>query len=143
MKKTYTITFKAELTEDDLRAMNKCFFDAMNEAMDIHELWGLEIKEDKIPDIKEAQKYTMHWEDVVDRLYACETISEVKEFLNTIPRKFGEWWVDTIGEGEDAYYEVTNVWWDEQCEEYNSRTFDLEIEVKDEDCCEDVSEENK
>lgn len=130
MKKTYTITFKAELTEDDVKAMNKCFFDAMNEAMDIHELWGLEIKEDKIPDIKEAQKYTMHWEDIVDGLYACETIDEVKEFLNTIPRKFGEWWVDTVGEGEDAYYEVTNVWWDEQYEEYNSRTFDLEIEVE-------------
>lgn len=143
MKKTYTITFKAELTEDDIKAMNKCFFDAMNEAMDIHKLWGLEIKEDKIPDIKEAQKYTMHWEDVVDRLYACETISEVKEFLDTIPRKFGEWWVDTVGEGEDAYYEVTNEWWDEQYEEYNSRTFDLEIEVEDADHSEDVLEENK
>ena len=133
MKKTYTITFKAELTEDDVKAMNKCFFDAMNEAMDIHELWGLEIKEDKIPDIKEAQKYTMHWEDIVDGLYACDTIDEVKEFLNTIPRKFGEWWVDTVGEGEDAYYEVTNVWWDEQYKEYNSRTFDLEIEVEEDE----------
>ena len=143
MKKTYTITFKAELTEDDLRAMNKCFFDTMNEAMDIHELWGLEIKEDKVPDIKEAQKYAMCWEDVVDGLYACETIGEVKEFLNTIPRKFGEWWVDTVGEGADAHYEVTNEWWDEQYEEYNSRTFDLEIEVEDEDCYEDVLEENK
>ena len=33
-KKWYTITFNAELTADDVRAMNKCFYDTMNEAMD-------------------------------------------------------------------------------------------------------------
>ena len=47
MKKTYQITFKAELSEDDLKAMQSCFYQAMNESMEIEEVWGLEIKEDK------------------------------------------------------------------------------------------------
>lgn len=41
---TYKITFNAELSEADLRAMNKCFYDAMNEAMDIKEVWGLKLE---------------------------------------------------------------------------------------------------
>lgn len=136
MKKTYQITFKAELTEDDFRAMNKYFYDTMNDSMEINNVWDLEMKEidgedtdNEIPDIKEAQKYTMHIGDVVDGLNACETIDEVRDFLDTIPRKFGEWWVDEV----DGYYEVTNEWWDEQYEELNSRTYDLDIEVEEEE----------
>ena len=130
----YEIKFKADLTEDDVRAMRKYFFDTMNESMEIHDLWDLELTEvkddsDNTPDIKDAQKYTMHIDDVVDGLYACKTIDEVRDFLDTIPRKFGEWWVDEV----DGYYEVTNEWWDEQCEEFNSRTYDLDIEVEEED----------
>ena len=45
-KKTYTITFQAELSEEDLRVMNKCFYDAMNEALEIYDVWGLDIVED-------------------------------------------------------------------------------------------------
>ena len=41
---TYKITFNAELSEDDVRAMNKCFYDAMNEAMGIMEVWGLKLE---------------------------------------------------------------------------------------------------
>ena len=44
-KKWYKITFNAELTEDDVRAMNKCFYDIMNEAMDIYDLADLELKQ--------------------------------------------------------------------------------------------------
>lgn len=47
MKKTYKITFRTELSEDDLNAMQSCFYDAMNESMKIEEVWGLEIEEDK------------------------------------------------------------------------------------------------
>ena len=43
--KWYRISFSAKLTPDDLRAMKKCFFDAMNESMEIYDLEGLEIKE--------------------------------------------------------------------------------------------------
>jgi hypothetical protein len=45
--KTYKITFNAELTEDDVRAMNKYFYDTMNESMGIYELWGLQLEEVK------------------------------------------------------------------------------------------------
>lgn len=46
-KKVYKVTFMAELTEDDLNAMQSCFYQAMNEAMEIEEVWGLEIEEDE------------------------------------------------------------------------------------------------
>jgi hypothetical protein len=45
--KIYQITFNAELSEEDVRAMNKCFYDAMNEAMNISEVWGLKLEEVK------------------------------------------------------------------------------------------------
>ena len=135
MKKVYKVTFYAELNEDDVKAMKGCFYQAMNESMEIDDVWGLEIEEDETdaPDIREAQKYTMHIDDVVDGLYACETIDEVNEFLDTIPRKFGEWWVDTVGKGEDAYYEVTNEWWDSLTEELCENTYELDIKVEDEE----------
>jgi hypothetical protein len=139
MKKVYKITFYAELTEDDVKAMQGCFYQAMNESMDIYSLYGLKLEDtgamipedddDDTPDIEDVKKYTMHIDDIVDGLYACKTINEVRDFLDTIPRKFGEWWVDEV----DGYYEVTNEWWDEQYGELNSRTYDLEIEVEEED----------
>lgn len=43
--KWYRISFSAKLTPDDLRAMKKCFFDAMNESMEIYDLANLEIEE--------------------------------------------------------------------------------------------------
>jgi len=43
--KWYRISFSAKLTPDDLRAMKKCFFDAMNESMEIYDLDGLVIEE--------------------------------------------------------------------------------------------------
>ena len=43
--KWYRISFSAKLTADDLRAMKKCFFDAMNESMEIYDLEGLVIEE--------------------------------------------------------------------------------------------------
>jgi hypothetical protein len=45
MKKVYKITFYAELNEDDVRAMNGCFYQAMNESMDIYGLYGLELED--------------------------------------------------------------------------------------------------
>lgn len=44
-KKWYKITFNAELTADDIRAMNKCFFDAMWEEMGI-ECYNLKIEKE-------------------------------------------------------------------------------------------------
>jgi hypothetical protein len=44
MKKTYKITFNAELSEEDVRAMKKYFYDTMNESMEISDVWGLELE---------------------------------------------------------------------------------------------------
>ena len=141
MKKTYKITFMAELTEDDVKAMNGCFYQAMNESMEIDDIWGLEIEEDKDfdeePDdnsIEDLHKYTMHIDDIEDGLYACETISEVRAFLDNIPRKFGEWYVDIVLDKEGVgYYEVTNEYYDYNTGELQTATYDLEIEVEEED----------
>ena len=42
--KTYKITFNAELSEEDVRAMKKYFYDTMNESMEILNVWGLELE---------------------------------------------------------------------------------------------------
>lgn len=49
-KKTYRITFMADLTEDDVRAMKKCFYDAMLESMEITPVWNLKLEEVKFED---------------------------------------------------------------------------------------------
>jgi hypothetical protein len=72
-----------------------------------------------------------HINDCVDALKACKNIDEVNDLLDNFPRKFGDWWVDTIGEGADAYYEVTNEWWDYMNEELCVATYELEIKVED------------
>ena len=46
-KKWYTVTFSAEMSEDDVRAMQKCFYDAMEEAMQISPCAGLKIIEEE------------------------------------------------------------------------------------------------
>lgn len=43
-KKWYTVTFSAKMSEDDVRAMKKCFYDAMEEAMQISPCANLNIK---------------------------------------------------------------------------------------------------
>ena len=131
--KTYKITFNANLSEDDLKAMKGCFYQAMNESMEISEVWGLEIKEDKEDNFLEPNNGFYHIHDCVDALMNCETIDEVHSLLGNFPSKFGEWWVDVVGEGEDAYYEVTNEYWDAQYEELCSNQYQLEIEVEEED----------
>lgn len=47
VKHNYTITFHAALTEEDVRAMNNVFYQAMNEAMQIDEVWGLDLTPDE------------------------------------------------------------------------------------------------
>lgn len=42
-KKWYTISFQAKLDDEDIRAMKSCFYDAMEEAMGIHECYALDI----------------------------------------------------------------------------------------------------
>lgn len=49
-KKWYKVTFYAEMNEDDIKAMNGSFFDAMEEAMDIHNCSQLSIEENSSND---------------------------------------------------------------------------------------------
>lgn len=112
MKKVYKITFKAELTEDDLNAMQSCFYQAMNESMEIEEVWGLEVEEDKEEDFLGSNNGFNHIHDCVDALMSCETIEEVYALFDNFPSKFGEWWVDVVSDGVKPCYEVTNEWWD-------------------------------
>ena len=139
MKKTYKITFYAELTEDDVKAMNGCFYQAMNESMEIDDVWGLELKpedDNDKPDtnnIEDLHKYTMHIDDIEDDLYNCKNITEVNDLLDSIPRKFGEWWVDIVPNSDSGQfvYEVTNQWYENG--ELQVKTYDLDIEVEDDD----------
>lgn len=44
MKTTYKVTFMAEMDDEDIRMAKRCFFQAMEESMDIKECWGLTIE---------------------------------------------------------------------------------------------------
>lgn len=46
-KKWYTISFSAKMNEEDIRAMKKCFFDAMEESMQISPCANLIITPEK------------------------------------------------------------------------------------------------
>lgn len=75
-----------------------------------------------------------HINDCEEALRACKNIDEVHDLLDNFPRKFGDWWVDTIPVKDGkSYYEVTNEWWDYETEELRVATYELEIEVEDED----------
>ncbi len=139
--KTYKITFNANLSEADVKAMRKCFYEAMNQSMEIYDLWGLTLEPedddylDEVTDadVEDLHKYTMHIDDIVDDLMNCENINEVNDVLNSIPRKFGEWWVDVVlDENGMGYYEVTNQYVDINGE-MQVDTYDLEIEVEEEE----------
>lgn len=129
MKKTYQITFKAELSEDDVKAMKGCFYQAMSEAMNIDEVYGLNLEEiASIPPVCE------NISEVKEALYACKTINEVHKLLDNLPRKLGEWRVDIVSDGVRLCYEVTNEWFDTMNEELCSNSYQLEIEVEEDDC---------
>ena len=134
MKKTYQITFKANLTEEDVRALKKYFYDTMNESMEIEEVWDLEMKEidDEEISFGDLHAYTMHFDDVIDGLNDCDTIEEVRSFISTIPNKFGDWWIDTKEIAGERYYEVTNQYYDENGD-VQVDTYELAIEIEDED----------
>lgn len=131
-KKTYRITFMAALTEDDVRAMKKCFYDAMNESMEIDQVWELQLEEVKDegepnpeatdlptwnlkkyePSFEELLMMPMrHINDVKTCLEACKSKQDVFEVLKLIPNMFGEWCV----EFDDEYdtFTVVNTYFDD------------------------------
>ena len=129
-KKTYRITFMADLTEDDVRAMKKCFYDAMQEAMEIGPCWELQLEEIKNEPEPEAtdlpawnlKKYEptleellmiplRHIRDVEKCLEACKSKLDVQKVLQAVPNMFGEWTV----EFDDEYriFTVINTYFDD------------------------------
>lgn len=74
-----------------------------------------------------------HINDCWNAIEDCETIEEVRQVLGDLPRKFGEWWIDTVSEDGIPCYEVTNQYWDDQYEEFCTDTRTLEVPVDEED----------
>ncbi len=147
-KKTYQIAFKAELTEDDVRAMKKCFYDAMLEAMEISPVWDLKLEpvEDPDsevptqefaeyePDLEDLLKLPMrHIEDIKKCFEACKSKQDVLRVLELAPNMFGEWTI----EFDDEYdcFTIINTYFDddegeleeEYCYDYPD-DWDYEIE---------------
>ena len=129
-KKCYRITFMADLTEDDVRAMKKCFYDAMLEAMEISPVWNLKLEEIKDgpepeatdlpawnlkkyePSLEELLMMPMrHIQNVKDCLEACKSKQDVLRVLELTPNMFGEWTV----EFDDEYkiFTVINTYFDD------------------------------
>ena len=123
--KQYQITFKASLTSDDLRAMKKCFFDAMNESMNIYDLFDFQIVELELeepnsepefkeykPSLEELLKLPMtHINDVKACFEACASKQDVYEVLKRIPNMFGEWCVEFSDEFKE--FTITNIYFDD------------------------------
>jgi hypothetical protein len=148
----------ADLTEDDVRAMKKCFYDAMQEAMEIEPCWGLQLEEVKFegepnpeatdlpawnlkkyePDFEDLLKLPMrHINDVKNCLAACKSKQDVFEVLKVIPNMFGEWCV----EFDDEYdtFAIINTYFDEDGGEFEEEyyfdypedwDYDIEWEVE-------------
>lgn len=127
-KKTYQITFKAELSEDDVRAMKKCFYDAMLDAMEISPVWDLklepaedpdtelpewpEIKEEEKPSLDELLKLPLrHIQDIKNCFEACKSRADVAKVIKMAPGMFGTWSVSF----DDEYHSfiITNTYWDD------------------------------
>jgi hypothetical protein len=74
-----------------------------------------------------------HISDCWEAVKACKNIDEVNEVLDSIPRGFGEWWVDVVYPDGVPCYEVTNHYYDGQLDDYYTDEETLDIPVDEED----------
>jgi hypothetical protein len=139
-KKTYQITFMADLTEDDVRAMKKCFYDAMLESMQISPVWNLKLEEIKDgpepeatdlpawnlkkyePDLEDLLKLPMrHIRDVEKCFEFCKSKQDVLRVLELTPNMFGEWTV----EFDDEYktFTILNTYFDDEEGEFEEEYY--------------------
>ena len=134
-KKTYKITFMADLTEDDVRAMKKCFYDAMLESMEISPVWNLKLEEVNSdpeepestdlpawnfqkyePSLEELLKLPMrHVQCVRDCFEACKSKLDVRTVLERIPKMLGSFEADFDDELQVCY--ITHTYFDDDDEE--------------------------
>jgi hypothetical protein len=78
-------------------------------------------------DVEEFDPHTEfeHVNDIWDLLEQCETLDQISDVLDEIPRKFGVWFYDVIDEG---VIEVTNQWWDDNQEDMMVESQRFEVE---------------
>lgn len=71
-------------------------------------------------------------DDIWESLDDCTTIDQIYYVISNIPQKFGNWWTEVVGENE---LEVTDECLDKNQENMivESRTFEVELQFKDED----------
>ena len=131
-KKCYRITFMADLTEDDVRAMKKCFYDAMLESMQISPVWNLkleEIKDEPEPNPEATDLPDWHFKkyeptleellmiplrhicDVKKCFEACKSKLDVQKVLQAVPNMFGEWLVEF--DDECKIFTIINTYFDD------------------------------
>jgi hypothetical protein len=122
----------ADLTEDDVRAMKKCFYDAMQEAMEIEPCWGLQLEEQKFegepnpeatdlpawnlkkyePDLEDLLKLPMrHIRDVEKCFEFCKSKQDVLRVIEVTPNMFGEWTVEF--DDKHKTFTVLNTYFDD------------------------------
>ena len=65
-KKWYTVTFSAKMSEDDVMAMEDCFYQAMEEAMEIYECANLNIELEDEQDEEEYEEIEFFGSDEGD-----------------------------------------------------------------------------
>ena len=122
MKKVYKITFRAELSEDDVRAMQKYFYDTMNEGMDIHCLWGLELEEEESEDTTIDKSAFTHINDVWEFLDQFNTLEDLENACSEIPSKFGSFEVvNKDSYKDDGHFDICNSFW---CDGINGYEYD-------------------
>lgn len=120
MKKFYKIEFIAELTEDDVRAMNKCFFDAMNESMNIYDLSNFKmtpVEGDKPSELEQfLAKPLTHILDVKLAFTLCKSESDVEDTIKALPAGFGTFSVEY--DADNGGFTVFNSYYDENTDDY-------------------------
>lgn len=113
------------MSEDEVEDMCDCneLTDLMFEPEDEEED---ELEEED--DVEEFDPHTEfnHVNDIWDLLEQCETLDQISDVLDEIPRKFGTWFYDIIGEN---VVEVTNQWWDSNQQDMMVESQRFEVEV--------------
>lgn len=133
MKTTYQITFKADLSEDDVRAMKKCFYDAMLESMEISPVWDLKLEPAEDPDLPEPEEYQptleerfkqpmTHINDIKACFELCKSRADVETVISKIPAGFGTF----VPNFWDTLFSITNIYFDGQLNEEYEEDWDFD-----------------
>jgi hypothetical protein len=107
------------MSEDDVEDMCDC-----NELTDLMFEPEDEEEDDDVEEFDPHIEFE-HVNDIWDLLEQCETLDQISDVLDEIPRKFGTWFYDIIGEN---VVEVTNQWWDSNQQDMMVESQRFEVE---------------